>query len=317
LLPRFTNICGQCTHSNESFEDLKITVRDLFKNSPGLLELFGISRTSTGYLQSNKTLYKACTSTPRDINFVDSVVEPEDPYFWSNAYHNQQLILQLLQDEINEGSTETECLLCYNTFPLKVLKSACGNCTHQLCEPCAKGWYSQNSPGNVVLETYSRCPFCKQMPKFDVIKNYNRILCQFNNRKHKFDDSCYEAWCLTCGIISEFAAKECANDVPVLDGQFKCGICRQKEDKLDPSEFQKECPGCGVMCYKSGGCNHMTCIMDGCKTHWCWKCRWKSTPGSIGIYEHLRKEHGGAYDFEANNRDHDDDDYDDDYGDYD
>jgi hypothetical protein len=67
------------------------------------------------------------------------------------------------------------------------------------------------------------------MPKFEVIKNYNRILCQFNNRKHKFDPSSYEAWCLTCGIISEFAAKECANDIPSLDGQFKCSVCKIKE----------------------------------------------------------------------------------------
>jgi hypothetical protein len=320
LLSKFGDRCGQCTHTSESFEDLKITIRSIFQKSPGLLELFGISSASVGYLSSNKTLYKACTSTPPDVYFVPPIDEPDDQYFWSNAYHNQQLILQILRDEINEGATESECLLCYNTFPLKQLKPACGNCTHQLCEPCAKGWYSQNSPGNVVLETYSRCPFCKQMPKFDVIKNYNRILCQFNNRKHKFDPSSYEAWCLTCGIISEFAAKECANDIPSLDGQFRCAVCKMKEDKLDPSEFQKECPGCGVMTFKAGGCNHMTCVMDGCKTHWCWKCRWKSTPGSIGIYDHLRKEHGGTYDFEANNNgghyDQDDDygtDNDDDY----
>lgn len=314
LMPTYGNICGQCTHTNESFEELKISIKDLFKHSPGLLEIFGISRTSVGYLSNNKTLYKACISN--DVHFIDPVAEPIDKYFWSNAYHNQQLILEILKDEINEGATETECLLCYNTYPLKELKLACGNCTHQLCEPCAKGWYSQNSPGNIVLETYSRCPFCKQMPKFEIIKNYNRLLCQFNNRKHKFDASCYEAWCLTCGIISEFAAKECANDIPVLNGQFKCSVCKAKEDKLDPSEFQKECPGCGVMCYKSGGCNHMTCIIDECKTHWCWKCKWKVTPGSIGIYNHLSKEHGGAYDFEVNgNRDDYGDAYGDDYGD--
>jgi hypothetical protein len=302
LLENFNKKCGQCTYTNESFEDFKISIRDLFKKSPGLLELFGISELSVGYLSSNKSMYKACTSTPADVYFVPPIDEPTDPYFCSNAYHNQQLILQILKDEINEGATETECLLCYGTFPLNSLKPACGNCTHQLCEPCAKGWYSQNSPGNIVLETYSKCPFCKQLPKFDVIKNYNRILCQFNNRKHHFDPTCYEAWCQTCGIISEFAGKECANDIPVLNGQFKCSVCKIKEDRLDPSEFHKECPGCGVMTYKTGGCNHMTCIMDGCKTHWCWVCRWKSTPGSSGgIYEHLRKEHGGAYDFQQRN----------------
>lgn len=41
--------------------------------------------------------------------------------------------------------------------------------------------------------------------------------------------------------------------------------------------------------------------MDGCEVHWCWVCRWMTTPGSIGIYDHLRKEHGGSYDFEQRN----------------
>ncbi len=302
ILAKFNGICGQCTHTNESFEDIKISIRDLFMKSPGLLEFFGISKSSVGYLKSNKTIYKACTSTPPDVYFIPSVDEPDDQYFWGNAYYNQQFILQTLKDEINEGSTRTECLLCYNTFPLKELGQACGNCTHQLCKSCAKGWYSQNSPGNVVLETYGRCPFCKQLPKFEVIKNYNRILCQFNNRKHHFDNSVYEAWCLTCGIISEFAGKECANDIPVLNGQFKCSACKIKENKMDSSEFHKECPGCGAMTYKSGGCSHMSCPM--CDTHWCWICRWKSNANSMGIYDHLEKIHGGAYDFERHDNNH-------------
>jgi hypothetical protein len=50
--------------------------------------------------------------------------------------------------------------------------------------------------------------------------------------------------------------------------------------------------------------------MDKCGTHWCWVCRWKSEPGKIGIYDHLRKEHGGVYDFEHN--ENDDNDYDND-----
>ncbi len=304
MLSKFNGRCGHCTYTNKPFEDFKITIRELFKKSPGLLELFGISKSSIGYLNTNKTIYKACTSNPPDVYFIPFTDNPGDLYFWSNAYYNQKLILEILKKEINEGSTETECLLCYNIFPLKALVSACGNCTHQLCEPCAKGWYSQNSPGNIVLETYSKCPFCKQLPKFEIIKNYNRILCQFNNRKHKFDTTYYEAWCLSCGIISEFAAKECANDIPNLHEQFKCTVCKTKEDKLDPSEFQKECPGCGVMCYKTGGCLHMHCPIDNCNTHWCWLCRWKSGPDTIGIYDHLDKIHGGSYDFQRHNNEH-------------
>jgi hypothetical protein len=314
LLNKFNGICGQCTYSDESFEELKITIGDFFKKSPGLLRLFGISQTSVGYLSSTKSIYKACTSNPPDVYFVPQEDEPDDKYFWSNAYYKQHAILQILKTEINEGITETECLLCFNVFPLKDLKPSCGNCTHQLCESCAKGWYSQNSPGNIVLETYSRCPFCKQAPKFDVIKNYNRVLCQFNNRKHVFSNTAYEAWCLKCGSINDFAEKECANDIPSLKGEYRCQVCKIKDDKLDPSDFQKECPGCSVMCYKSGGCNHMTCTL--CSAHWCWVCRWKSEPGKVGIYDHLEDVHGGIYDFDQHHSDDSSDDDDDDYYDY-
>jgi len=313
---KFDGICGQCAYSKESFDDIKIYIKEILKRSPSLLEIFGISRKSIDFLFSNKSIYKAYTSNPPDLIFISKSEKPDDQYFWSNVYHNQQIIIQTLKDEIIKGETEMECLLCYNTFPFHKLKPSCGNCTHQLCEPCAKGWYSQNSPGNIVLETYSKCPFCKQLPKFEIIKNYNRILCQFNNRKHKFDPNFYEAWCVSCGMICEFAAKECANDIPNINGIFKCNVCKMKE-KLDPSEFQKECPGCGVMTYKSGGCNHMTCIMEGCGIHWCWTCRWKSGPNTIGIYDHLDKIHGGSFDFERRrddyDNDYDNDDYDTDY----
>ena len=298
LHTEFNSLCGQCTYTEQSFEELKITIRDILKKSPGLLELFGIHRKSLPYLSMNKSLYKACTGNPPDVYFITAVDEPEDKYFWSNAYYNQSLILQSLKDEINHGETKSECLLCYNTFNLTELKSACGNCTQQLCSGCAKNWYSQNSPGNIVLETYSRCPFCKQLPKFDVIKNHNRVLCQFNARKHVFDNSCYEAWCHKCGKIDEFMAKTCSNDIPKLDGTYTCQICKLKEETLDSSEYQKTCPGCSAMTYKTGGCNHMTCIVDGCNTHWCWVCKWKHVPGDMGIYEHLDKVHGGTYDFQ-------------------
>ena len=248
----------------------------------------------------NKSVYKGCTSSPKDIIFVKKNEEPSDTYFWGNAFHDHHLILQTLEDEINSGETKSECLLCYEKFPLKMLKSACGNCTQQLCENCAKGWYSQNSPGNVVLETYSRCPFCKSCPKFETIKNYNRVLCQFNNRKHVFNSSVYEAWCLKCGIIDEYAPKECANDMPDLKGGYSCQVCKIKEEKLSPDDYQKTCPGCNVMTYKSGGCNHITCPMENCETHWCWICRHKER-SSEDMYNHLNKKHDGLFDFEMNN----------------
>lgn len=38
-------------------------------------------------------------------------------------------------------------------------------------------------------------------------------------------------------------------------------------------ENAKHCPGCNVPVQKNGGCSHMTCVVDGCKSEWCWYCR--------------------------------------------
>ena len=36
------------------------------------------------------------------------------------------------------------------------------------------------------------------------------------------------------------------------------------------SENLKQCPGCNVPIFKSGGCQWFRCIM--CNTHFCWFC---------------------------------------------
>jgi len=50
----------------------------------------------------------------------------------------------------------------------------------------------------------------------------------------------------------------------------------------------------------------MHCTNKDCGTHWCWVCRWKSGSDTIGIYQHLVREHGGAYDFQQRNNDEED-----------
>ncbi|KAH7341183.1 hypothetical protein BKA66DRAFT_479243 [Pyrenochaeta sp. MPI-SDFR-AT-0127] len=55
----------------------------------------------------------------------------------------------------------------------------------------------------------------------------------------------------------------------------------------------KHCPGCKTPTQKINGCDHMTCSMPGCRTHWCWSCGKGFDSGSI--YQHMSKEHGGMY----------------------
>ena len=38
------------------------------------------------------------------------------------------------------------------------------------------------------------------------------------------------------------------------------------------ARLSKSCPGCGSPIEKDGGCNHITCPIEGCFSHWCWTC---------------------------------------------
>jgi len=53
----------------------------------------------------------------------------------------------------------------------------------------------------------------------------------------------------------------------------------------------KKCPGCGTLSQKTTGCDHVTCPVPRCGTHWCWNCTLIFSPEKI--YAHMQKTHGG------------------------
>lgn len=55
----------------------------------------------------------------------------------------------------------------------------------------------------------------------------------------------------------------------------------------------KECPGCKIPTQKTFGCDHMSCSVRGCGTHWCWNCG--VAFDAREIYEHMNRDHGGMY----------------------
>ena len=56
----------------------------------------------------------------------------------------------------------------------------------------------------------------------------------------------------------------------------------------------KNCPKCSITLLKDGGCNHVRC--GACRTHICWVClkAFKDEGEKVGVYEHIRREHGGS-----------------------
>jgi hypothetical protein len=97
------------------------------------------------------------------------------------------------------------------------------------------------------------------------------------------------AWCDHCGHAKRYMERVCAAGAPAEVSSWKCEDC-----KIYKVLQAKQCPGCGVMTEKTGGCNHITCVVPTCGVHWCFFCGVKSDENEI--YEHMENEHEGIYD---------------------
>jgi hypothetical protein len=99
------------------------------------------------------------------------------------------------------------------------------------------------------------------------------------------------AWCTGCGYAKQYMERVCAAGAPEELKDWTCEACQVSE--VAENKRMKKCPGCGVMTEKTSGCDHITCSVPGCNTHWCFYCG-KGCDFSE-IYDHISKEHGGYY----------------------
>lgn len=141
------------------------------------------------------------------------------------------------------------------------------------------------------------------------------------------------AWCRECGFAKQYLERVCARGMPGDVEGWRCDACREEGERrrlaveqeraermvtdarmardlhaLQEAEAvrdtvrraaemtlkgAKECPGCGVVTEKVGGCDHITCMMKGCGAHWCFFCGKGFSEDEI--YHHMNKAHGGFY----------------------
>ncbi|KAJ7612217.1 hypothetical protein FB45DRAFT_1118020 [Roridomyces roridus] len=104
---------------------------------------------------------------------------------------------------------------------------------------------------------------------------------------------------------SSFQCPSCLVDIcPACNVAFHEGMsCEEHQDNLGDGlaalakwreeHGVKQCPNCHADIEKDGGCNHMTCAL--CKAHIWWICMqtFGDEDSSGGVYNHLRKVHGG------------------------
>jgi len=207
---------------------------------------------------------------------------------------NPSEVCTQLMSWVQRRQTESGiCSLCFTSFRKDLILPSCGRsgCNQRICKDCLSGWYGLNSPGSIINTAALSCPFCRRPPAAKTLAKYGMGIHAVAGLRTAVDESgkWIFAWCTHCGHAKRYMERVCAAGAPAEVRLWKCEDCKIYKDAQ-----AKQCPGCGVMTEKAGGCNHITCTVPGCGAHWCFFCGEKSE--EYEIYDHMENEHGGLYD---------------------
>ena len=322
-------VCPVCEENNgltsNSSKSVRSTVGELLVENPLLIVGFNLRKSiTTKILKSGKfNMSELCTKyhdqmfgkVKEETRATLMGVQNEEEYNLmlrgKQILSTSATIMNALQTLIFDSNFEECCSLCYGDYPLEKLRSPCGlSCEVLCCVDCLSHWYGQNKPGQLYLESHSVCPFCRQPPTFNALRQFNPRLSGIEGRckSSELDRHFYHAWCLGCGKVGEALPRECAGgEIPEITN-FSCDDCRRRQERILEEQRNKmeaearaegasilltsaavangkNCPKCNVVIIKDGGCNHMECL--NCENHFCWLCGFSNRHG-VSIYIHIR-----------------------------
>ncbi|KAK1765232.1 hypothetical protein QBC33DRAFT_544957 [Phialemonium atrogriseum] len=254
---------------------------------------------------TGRSLFHVISTAGRD-GFADAVevlpaanntdAEPAHLTIRGKLVRNQTSLLTELAGWISARRAQAgTCSLCFSAVSARNrgdLTLACGRsgCLQRICGACRGGWYGLNGRGRVINAAALLCPFCRRRPaagKGGAVGGVGDLRLAVEEA-----GSWVYAWCAGCGFARRFVERVCAAGAPAEVVGWRCDGCM--ETGVGVGLRIKNCPGCGVPTEKMGGCDHIECLVDGCRTHWCFYCGLEVSPEEI--YQHMADSHGGWYD---------------------
>ncbi|CAK7220309.1 hypothetical protein SCUCBS95973_004115 [Sporothrix curviconia] len=241
-------------------------------------------------------------STPPALRLTDKKV------------HNADDVVAELRRWIASRRAGTEtCSLCFSTVSASRgggLRRACfrRGCHQRICLACARAWYGLNGRGRIINIAALSCPFCRRQPAASALGGSNApgldVLANLRKAMQEAGTWIY-AWCFDCGEAKPFIERQCARGAPPEVQRWQCAECQEAAAaaavrvavglalttgmRAAPQRV-RPCPGCGVETWKAAGCDHITCTVPGCGTHWCFGCG--KAVSEAAIYKHMDDEHG-------------------------
>lgn len=292
--------CRQCKDCPDSSTvERTATLAELVRQNPDLSVIFNIPSDGISMLfdtHNQKSLFDIATDQQQLLLIKTKEPQPftGELTFGKQTVVNSVDVVKNIVEILHSTIQRSECALCYEKVPYENLHLSCGNsssCNYQICNSCATSWYNVNSPGNIYAHSAATCAFCRNVPLDTVMKRFNKPQARLAGRKtfNPLASKIY-GWCRCCFKVKDYADRECAVDVPNLNGTFCCNECRSvlelKRSDSNQITHMKQCPSCKIDTIHVGGCWHMTCP---CNTHWCWKCN--ESFAEDNIYSHMWTEH--------------------------
>lgn len=289
-----TFVCSLCAKSpEEALPPREVRLVDLMAKNEDLLCCLGLLPAARALVFVRMGLFKLWTKHA-DTLAAGPNFAVEHLCWERKAVKEVPALIQVLRDAVHHGRLAETCSLCFEGKALPALQSACGLCSNLTCAACLKHWYGQLAPGRLYVPSEGLCPFCKQTPKAQTLRTFNRAACRLQGRKAlDLRADMYYGWCQSCFKVKEFAPRECAQEAPAV-GNFECEGCHLERLAATTSMGEalaaaaKQCPGCQSPSVKISGCNHITCPV--CSIHWCWQCI--NQFASDDIYNHMEEAHG-------------------------
>ncbi|WYZ41144.1 hypothetical protein EsH8_V_000039 [Colletotrichum jinshuiense] len=211
------------------------------------------------------------------------------------AVHNQAEISDSLRQWVQSRRTEAGvCSLCFSNVRKTDLRRACGRsgCDQQVCDGCLKDWYGLNARGRLINVAALSCPFCRRQPTPKTISGFGIFhLGDLSTAVKDSAEGWICGWCNDCGFARRFMERTCAGGAPPELTDWSCDDCREAKGAR---VRVRNCPGCDTPTEKMSGCDHITCSVPGCHTHWCFSCGKKYSHSDI--YTHMSQAHGGWWD---------------------
>jgi len=158
------------------------------------------------------------------------------------------------------------CAICNDENHYSVShKLPCGN-FHWMCQDCYTSFNEHSifphGTLNFVESYFCRCPLCL----ICIVTKFTdpRVRVLITQYPNGFPDHDRFRPCCACDVIFSQSEACGGND---SDLNTLCKTCA-------PVAIvgAKNCPGCKTLVEKDGGCDHMTCRVPQCGTHYCWGC---------------------------------------------